>query len=217
MERRSTGDFYVHFSGDIVSNVESSHGVILSGRSTGGVIEAFGDDTNVSLTVRAKNAGILTLGTSSGDVSIASAGLAATSTRVEIISTTVQLGSTSAGVTGGIYMASSRVFLNSTRFELGAASTTPIELFQRVRVDFTVPEIAANATGTSTHTATGLTTNSVMFFNSDALAAGWPDTVIITAKCSTADELRLLYHNHAASSIGTGLSSQHGYLGWFAF
>ena len=67
MLRRSTADQYTHFLGDVISNVESSHGVVLSGRSTGGVVEPFGDDTNIGLTLRAKGAGPLTLG-SSGSV-----------------------------------------------------------------------------------------------------------------------------------------------------
>lgn len=65
MERRSTNDIgYVHFQGDIVSNVGSSHGVILRGGSTGGIIEPLGDDTSISLVVRGKNAGGITIGNS---------------------------------------------------------------------------------------------------------------------------------------------------------
>jgi hypothetical protein len=38
MNNRSTNSAFVHFGGDITSNVESSHGVQLSGGSTGGVV-----------------------------------------------------------------------------------------------------------------------------------------------------------------------------------
>ena len=69
---RSTNAKFVHFSGDIVSNVDdSSHGVKLSGGSTGGVVEAVGDETNIGLTVRPKGSGPLVLGSSGGQVFIA--------------------------------------------------------------------------------------------------------------------------------------------------
>jgi hypothetical protein len=63
MNSRSTNNAFTHFSGDVVSNVESSHGVQLTGGSTGGVVQAFGDDTDISLTVRGKGAGGVVLGT----------------------------------------------------------------------------------------------------------------------------------------------------------
>lgn len=43
--------------GDIVSNVGSSHGVRLSGGSTGGIVEPVGDDANITLTLRGKGTG----------------------------------------------------------------------------------------------------------------------------------------------------------------
>jgi hypothetical protein len=54
----------------IVSNVGSSHGVRLDGGSTGGVVEAFGDDANISLTVRGKGTGAVTIGNSSQTVTL---------------------------------------------------------------------------------------------------------------------------------------------------
>ena len=158
-----------HLSGSIVAGVGSSHAVEIGGGSTGGVVQAVGDDSNITLKVLGKGTGGVVLGNSSQAIT------------------------------------------------LGSGSTTAIAGFKRVRVDFTVPEIAANAAGTSTHTAVGLTTNAVMFFHSDAVAAVWPNTVDIAPKCSTSDELRLIFRNMAASSIGTGLSTSHGYLGWFTF
>ena len=52
-------------AGDVVSNVESSHGVRLSGGSTGGIVTAVGDDANISLNIRPKGSGGLILGTAS--------------------------------------------------------------------------------------------------------------------------------------------------------
>ena len=158
-----------HHSGSLVAGVGSSHAVEIGGGSTGGVVQAVGDDSNITLTLRGKGTG------------------------------GVVLGNSSQGLT------------------LGGGSTTAIAGFRRVRVDFTVPELAALAAGASTHTAVGLTTNAVMMFNTDALAAVVPNTVSIRAKCSTTDELRLIFQNDANSTIGTGLSTSHGYLGWFTF
>lgn len=63
MERRSTNDIgYVHYQGDVTAQVGSSHGVRLSGGSTGGVVEAVGDDTNVTLTLRQQGAGGIQIG-----------------------------------------------------------------------------------------------------------------------------------------------------------
>lgn len=65
MEFRSTNNSYVHFLGDVVSNVDSSHGVQLTGGSTGGVINAVGDDTNITLTLNGKGSGAVVIGNSS--------------------------------------------------------------------------------------------------------------------------------------------------------
>ena len=62
---RSTNGRFTHFGGDVISNVDdSSHGVKLSGGSTGGMVEAVGDDANISLTVRGKGTGGVFLGAS---------------------------------------------------------------------------------------------------------------------------------------------------------
>src|SRR3990167_7989723 len=71
MERRSTNVVgYVHHGGDITAHIDSSHGTRLSGGSTGGILEAVGDDTNVNLTVRAQGTGTLILGSSGQPVQI---------------------------------------------------------------------------------------------------------------------------------------------------
>lgn len=71
MERRSTNPLgFTHFQYDVTAHVGSSHGVRLSGGSTGGIIEAVGDDTNVSLTIRGQGTGSVTIGSSGADVFI---------------------------------------------------------------------------------------------------------------------------------------------------
>lgn len=69
MEFRSTNDIgYAHYQGDIISNVSSggvansSHGVQLTGGSTGGIVTAAGDEANIALRIRSKGTGPLTLG-----------------------------------------------------------------------------------------------------------------------------------------------------------
>lgn len=59
-----------HLSNDIVAGVASSHGVQLSGGSTGGIVQAVGDDTDISLNLRAKGAGSVILGDSSNVVNL---------------------------------------------------------------------------------------------------------------------------------------------------
>ena len=55
---------------DVVSNVGSSHGVVLSGGSTGGIVTAIGDDANITLRVKGKGTGGVILGDSSQAVTI---------------------------------------------------------------------------------------------------------------------------------------------------
>jgi hypothetical protein len=86
---------------DIVSNVGSSHGVRLTGGSTGGVVESFGDDANVSLTVRGRGTGGVTIGNSSQAVSLPGASLSLSSPSL-IFGSTAQIvvGSTAGVVVG---------------------------------------------------------------------------------------------------------------------
>jgi len=71
MEYRSTNNAFVHYLGDITSNVDSSHGVQLTGGSTGGFVQAVGDDGNITLTILPKGTGKLVLGTSSNALQVA--------------------------------------------------------------------------------------------------------------------------------------------------
>lgn len=89
MERRSTNDIgYVHYQGDVVSNVGSSHGVRLGGGSTGGIVEPFGDDTSIGLTLRAKNAGPIVIGNSTQALTFSSTNV------IHSSGTVMQVGST---------------------------------------------------------------------------------------------------------------------------
>lgn len=73
MDRRSTNEIgYTHFVGDVTAQIGSSHGVRLTGGSTGGIIESVGDDTNVTLTIRAQGAGGIVVGNSSNGLASAS-------------------------------------------------------------------------------------------------------------------------------------------------
>ena len=72
--RSSTGGQTI--SGDITAGVGSSHGVQLSGGSTGGRVQACGDDANVALRLLAKGSGPILIGDSSQAVTFGgSAGL----------------------------------------------------------------------------------------------------------------------------------------------
>lgn len=62
---------YSHFGGDVTSNVDSSHGVQLTGGSTGGIVQPVGDDANISLSLLGKGTGGVVIGNSSQPVTIA--------------------------------------------------------------------------------------------------------------------------------------------------
>lgn len=100
MEFRSSNLKFVHYGGDILSNTDdgSSHGVQLTGGSTGGVVQPCGDEANIALNLRAKGSGPLTF--NGGPVNFNNTGTyAITSTLVNITSTTVNVGSSGAVVT----------------------------------------------------------------------------------------------------------------------
>ncbi len=170
MEFRSTNDNgYAHHQGDIVSNVSSggvqnsSHGVHLTGGSTGGIVQAAGDETNIPLIVRGK------------------------------------------GSAGVVY---------------GKNSTSQINMIQMYRVDWTVPALSScgldAASGDSTITVTGLTTNSVLMIQRrGALNSTNSTGLFLTGCCSTANELRLTVHNIGASTISG--STMSAYVAQFQF
>lgn len=63
--------FGSHVTGDFFSNTESSHGVQLTGGSTGGVVQPAGDDANISISLVGKGTGGVKVGNSSQAVTIA--------------------------------------------------------------------------------------------------------------------------------------------------
>ena len=73
MDTRSNANVgYTHHIGELWTNVGSSHGVALTGGSTGGVVTAIGDDANVTLSLTGKGTGAVVLGNSSSPVTISS-------------------------------------------------------------------------------------------------------------------------------------------------
>lgn len=187
MNTRSTANAYVHFGGEVISNVESSHGVRLSGGSTGGVVESFGDDANVSLTVRGQGTGGVVLGNSSQTVSLAgSASLGSATTPMAIAGSSIALTST-------------HTVINSTRVVFGT-STTAISGMQRYLIEFAIPTMAATTNAVSTVTVTGLTTGGALFM-SQRLAYATVAGLIVTPRCSSANELSLTIANPSASTI----------------
>jgi hypothetical protein len=73
MEFRSTNlNGFVHYQGDVVTNVSSnggsSHGVHLTGGSTGGIVTAAGDEANIALNVGGKGTGPTRIGNSSSPI-----------------------------------------------------------------------------------------------------------------------------------------------------
>lgn len=66
MQFRSTNNKFTHFQGDVLSNVDdSSHGVGLFGGTTGGLVQAVGDEDNIVLSLRGKGAAGVNVGQSS--------------------------------------------------------------------------------------------------------------------------------------------------------
>jgi len=69
MDTRSISNVgYTHHLGDLWAGVGSSHGVALQGGNTGGIVQAVGDDANVSLSLQPKGTGAVVLGNSSTPV-----------------------------------------------------------------------------------------------------------------------------------------------------
>jgi hypothetical protein len=99
--------------------------------------------------------------------------------------------------------------------QLGSASTTPIALMQRYLVQFTVPALSSASSAESTVTVLGLTTNSCLFITPRTKLNSTVTGVCLTARCSTADELVVEYHNVSQSSLSG--STQSAYLFQISF
>ena len=131
MERRSTNPLgYTHFQYDLTAHVGSSHGVRLSGGSTGGIVEAVGDDTTVSLRLRGQGTGGVFLGASTspitGYVIVTSTTVVAAdaSTEVRAILSTM----TAAGVTTNAVVAASERTSDTSLFLLTAVCSSADEI-----------------------------------------------------------------------------------------
>ena len=163
MEFRSTNDIgYVHHQGDIISNVSSggvqnsSHGVHLTGGSTGGIVQPAGDEANIALTVRAKAAGPLGL-TAGGALNITGGAFTFASSGTVTIGSTVGGGANNFGTgsTGNVTLGSS----NSTL--LMAGSTAPFSGFLRfidtaVSTPATFNDTTCGRVGETTHAISAL-------------------------------------------------------------
>ena len=166
MERRSTNPLgYTHFSYDLTAHAGSSHGVRLSGGSTGGIVEAVGDDTNVSLTIRGQGTGRVTIGSSgqsvffsgstsgmSGwirftDTAVATPNFATTNAMV-METTHVITGSGTAGEAGGSMVFANGVNLSTDCVIVGAyvSGSTADDVHVRFAKVSTVTVASATAT-----------------------------------------------------------------------
>lgn len=78
MEFRSTNDAYSHYQGDLISNVSeggpqnSSHGVQLTGGTTGAIVTAAGDKTNIPINFAGKGTAAVRVGNSSSPLILVS-------------------------------------------------------------------------------------------------------------------------------------------------
>lgn len=71
---RSTNIYgFVHYGGEVISGIEAGRGVRLPACATGAtpVLEPFGDETNIGVTVKGKGSGAQTFGGSSGATVVA--------------------------------------------------------------------------------------------------------------------------------------------------
>ena len=180
MQFRSSNSKFTHFQGDVLSNIDdSSHGVHLTGGSTGGIVQPAGDDDNIALTVRGKGTGAVRLGNSSQTL-------------------------VSTGIT------STHVNLNSTKVSIGG-STTYFQTIRRVRIDFTVPELAAN--GAAVHGSSialaNLTTNAVIVVQPRTPLNSSVAGVHVQARCSTAGALHLTFMNGGGTTLSGSTMSAY--------
>lgn len=119
--------------------------------------------------------------------------------------------------TGALNLGSSLAgaVLNSSATTIGAASTTPIAMIQRYRVDATVPALSSAGSAESTVTVLGLTTNSVLVLQNRVKLNSTVTGVTATCRCSTVDELVIEWHNISLSTLSG--STQSFYLLQVAF
>ena len=153
MEYRSTSARFTHFGGQVVSAVESSHGVEVGYHptSTGAAVHSVGDDTSITLSLFAKGAGAVVIGNASNAITLGNG------------STLLTLGSTGSQIQAA---GSTAPWEGVVRF-IDTAVTTPA-LFN----DTTCGRVAETThvlTGVSSQTAGGL--GSFLFARSENLPA----------------------------------------------
>ncbi|HYE87702.1 MAG TPA: hypothetical protein VEA16_15170 [Vicinamibacterales bacterium] len=83
-------------------------------------------------------------------------------------------------------------------------------------VQFTPPQLAANSAVASTYTVSGLTTNAAIIALTPRLAYS-TQYAVHDARCSSADELTVVWSNTAASTIGNGESTGRWTLTYLKF
>ena len=104
---------------------------------------------------------------------------------------------------------STHINLNSTRISIGGSTTTFIGI-RRVRVDFTVPALAANgAAVASSVSVTGLTTNAVITMQSRTAYNSSVTGVHVQARCSTAGALNLTFINGGGTTLSGSTMSAY--------
>jgi hypothetical protein len=163
MEYRSTNTG-ITISNDGLFGAGSSHGVQLRGGSTGGIVEAVGDDNNISLTIRGKGTGGVVLGNSSQSVTIGS-GSGSPLKGFFTSTSTWTLAATSSGQVGEITFPSTVFDVNPGDL-IGAielwptASTTPLA-FMHYRLSTAATSRLTVAVGNIASTATSTTSGHV--------------------------------------------------------
>jgi hypothetical protein len=140
-----------HVLGDFTSNLDSSHGVRLSGGSTGGVVIAEGDDANISLTVKGKGTGAVVIGDSSQNVQIAKTFVVQFTPAVLNASTSVQSTITVTGLVAG-----RPLLFTPTTPGLSMAYAFRAQCSTNDELRFTQQNITASTIGTGESTARGI-------------------------------------------------------------
>lgn len=151
-----------HLGRGLAIAVDSSHGVKIEGGSTGGVIEAVGDDANVSLTIRGKGTGGVVIGNSSSPVTLGSA--SGSAIRGAFSSTsTWSLAAVSSGQLGELTFASTTFDVNPGdligAIEVWPTASTASLVFAHYRTSTAaasrVTVVLANVASTATSTTSG--------------------------------------------------------------
>lgn len=187
---RSSNAKFVHYGGDVVSNVDdgSSHGCHLTGGSTGAVFTAAGDEANIAARITGKGTAPTIVGNSSSPVTLAG--------------NVTQSGTfTSTGIT------STHISLNSTKVSF-AGSTAFLIGMRRVFVEFTVPTMAVNAGAEVGDIAvTGLTTNAVVTMSPRGPINSSVAGVLLQSYCSSAGQLHITIQNAGTTITGSTQSA----------